>query len=232
MSTNRAQLREQLRQLADPATAQSRQRFFKMGPGEYGEGDCFLGIRVPALRKLARDEHPLPLDTIVELLRSAYHEERFLRPGLLRADALAPSASTYAKHFQSLDAAYQRVFHAAIDGVAEQVENLLRGQVHQIERYADFLVINRQFTVLIQPSVPVTHGYRQYWYFRPDLRAMIDITLGVPMSGPDGPQILGYLALPRLLVRDRGIRLFGSSETRLDMYGHAGLELITQLARP
>ena len=38
--------------------------------------------------------------------------------------------------------------------------------------------------------------------------------------------------LPRyLLVRDRGMRLFGSSETRLDMYGHTGLEFIFQLAR-
>lgn len=60
---------------------------------------------------------------------------------------------------------------------------------------------------------------------------MIDITLGVPVSGAEGPRILGYLALPRLLVQDRGIRLFGSSETRLSMYGHAGLEIITQLAR-
>jgi hypothetical protein len=53
----------------------------------------------------------------------------------------------------------------------------------------------------------------------------------VPVSGPDGPTILGYLALPRLLVRDRAIRLFGTSETCLDMYGHTGLELIFELAR-
>jgi len=37
--------------------------------------------------------------------------------------------------------------------------------------------------------------------------------------------------LPRLLVRDHGIRVFGSSETRLDMYGHTGLEFISKLAR-
>jgi len=100
-----------------------------------------------------------------------------------------------------------------------------------VESYDDFLVLNRRFTVLIQPSVPVPHGYSQYWYFRPDVRGVVDITLGVPVSGPKGPEILGYLALPRLLVEGRGIRLFGSSESRLSLYGHRGLDIIFQLAR-
>ena len=67
--------------------------------------------------------------------------------------------------------------------------------------------------------------------FRPDGRVTVDITLGVPVSGPNGPTILGYLALPRLLVRDRAIRLFGSRQARLDMYGHTGLDAILELAR-
>ena len=85
--------------------------------------------------------------------------------------------------------------------------------------------------MLIQPSIPVSHGYNQYWYFRPDCRGIIDITLGVPVSDHEVPKILGYLAMPRLLVRNRGIRLFSSSDTQLDMYGHTGLEVILQLAR-
>ena len=63
------------------------------------------------------------------------------------------------------------------------------------------------------------------------MRSVVDITLGVPVTDPKGPQILGYLALPRLLVAKRGIRLFGSSETRLGLYGHRGLDVIYQLAR-
>ena len=164
-------------------------------------------------------------------LERLHEEHGFLRASLLRADAEAPSASTYAAHFASLDAAYQQVFRTAVRDVRTEVEALLRGLVEEVETYDDFLVVNRKFTVLIQPSVPVPHGYSQYWYFRPDVRGIVDITLGVPVSGPDGPQILGYLALPRLLVRDHGIRLFGSSESRLDMYGHHGLEIIFQLAR-
>jgi len=168
---------------------------------------------------------------MLEQLSRLFSEHEFIRPSLVRADAAAASPSTYAKHFVSLDAAYQQLFGMALTQVRMEVESLVRGLVQQVDNHDDFLVVNRKFTVLIQPSVPVPHGYNQYWYFRPDVREMIDITLGVPVSGPKGPQILGYLALPRLLVRDRGIRLFGSSESRLDMYGHHGLEMIFQLAR-
>lgn len=170
-------------------------------------------------------------EVMISHLERIHREFGFVRASLLQADGSSPSASTYAKHFKSLDMAYQRVFSSTLIEIAQEVETTLRDQVDQIERYDDFLVINRSFTVLVQPSVPVPYGYQQYWYFRPDLRHMIDITLGVPVSSADGPRILGYLALPRLLVQDRGIRLFGSSETRLSMYGHAGLEIITQLAR-
>jgi hypothetical protein len=45
-------LRNRLAELADPEKARHAQRFFKTGPGEYGEGDRFLGIRVPEIRKL------------------------------------------------------------------------------------------------------------------------------------------------------------------------------------
>jgi DNA invertase Pin-like site-specific DNA recombinase len=170
-------------------------------------------------------------EVMLQHLERLHAKHGFLRASLLRADEKAPSASTYATHFASLDAAYQQVFRATVRDVRSEVETLLRGLVSEIEAYEDFLVVNRKFTVLIQPSVPVPHGYSQYWYFRPDMRGIVDITLGVPVSGTDGPQILGYLALPRLLVQGHGIRLFGSSENRLDMYGHTGLEVICQLAR-
>jgi 3-methyladenine DNA glycosylase AlkD len=54
------------------------QRFFKTGPGDYGAGDRFLGIRVPVLRALAREFAALPLPQVERLLQSHWHEERLL----------------------------------------------------------------------------------------------------------------------------------------------------------
>ncbi|MBN1378429.1 MAG: DNA alkylation repair protein [Gammaproteobacteria bacterium] len=68
--------RRVLRGLASPEIAEHSQRFFKTGKGEYGEGDKFLGIRVPVLRKLVRVNAKLELSDITELLKSSYHEER------------------------------------------------------------------------------------------------------------------------------------------------------------
>lgn len=170
-------------------------------------------------------------ETMLQHLQRLHREHGILRSSLLATDKMSPSPSTYVSHFRSLDAAYQQLFRTAVDEVRTQVEGMLRKVVEQVDSYDDFLVINGKFTVLIQPSVPIPHGYSEYWYFRPDCREVVDITLGVPVSSSKGPQILGYVALPRLLMRDNGIRVFGSSESRLDMYGHTGLEFIFTLAR-
>lgn len=70
------QIRKALRSLADSAIAAHSQRFFKTGIGEYGEGDRFLGIRVPVIRRQVRKFRATPLGEIEKLLRSPYHEER------------------------------------------------------------------------------------------------------------------------------------------------------------
>lgn len=69
-------LQHKLRGLSDPEIAKHSLRFFKTGPGEYGDGDQFLGIRVPKVRKVAKEFKDLPLDEVQTLLRSEYHEER------------------------------------------------------------------------------------------------------------------------------------------------------------
>jgi 3-methyladenine DNA glycosylase AlkD len=72
-----AQLRADLRAQADPRRAANSAWFFQTGPGQYGEGDAFLGIRVPRLRAAAtRWYRGLSLDDAETLLRSPFHEER------------------------------------------------------------------------------------------------------------------------------------------------------------
>ncbi len=61
---------------ANPARARHAQRFFRTGPGEYGEGDRFLGITVPGLRFLAREAKALPREALEGLLASPWHEIR------------------------------------------------------------------------------------------------------------------------------------------------------------
>lgn len=73
-----AALRKVLQSLASPDDALFLQRFFKTGPGEYGEGDMFIGIRIPVLRNVARSALDLPAADVKKLLHSGIHEERML----------------------------------------------------------------------------------------------------------------------------------------------------------
>jgi 3-methyladenine DNA glycosylase AlkD len=71
-------VQRELESLADPRHAAILQRFFKTGPGEYGAGDRFRGIRVPVLRKTSKKYRYLSLGEIERLLLSAFHEDRLL----------------------------------------------------------------------------------------------------------------------------------------------------------
>ncbi len=69
---------EEFFKLSDPKQAQILQRFFKTGKGKYGEGDVFLGIRVPQTRAFAKAGKPWSMPTIEGLLTRKEHEVRFL----------------------------------------------------------------------------------------------------------------------------------------------------------
>ncbi len=72
------QARADLRAHANPEHAAFHQRFFKTGRGEYGEGDRFLGVRVPKVRLVAKAHRELRRSDVRRLLRSPWHEERLL----------------------------------------------------------------------------------------------------------------------------------------------------------
>jgi DNA invertase Pin-like site-specific DNA recombinase len=136
------------------------------------------------------------------------------------------SVATYSKHFLSLDLAFQNMFPDVLERTRKKVAEKLSSRVNQIEQFDDYVVLNDSISVLIQPSLPVPYGYGVYWSFRPDPRVEIDITLGVPLSNSKQYNILGYLAFPRLLIESRNIKLFSSSDGKLDLYGHYNLNMI------
>lgn len=72
------EIQKRLRDLGDHKKAKVLQKFFKTGPGEYGEGDVFLGISVPQLRKLAKEYQGITSKEVERLLKSSIHDERLL----------------------------------------------------------------------------------------------------------------------------------------------------------
>lgn len=104
-------VRRDLRALVNPAKAAFFQRFFRSGPGEYGEGDQFLGLSVPQIRLVARKHREAGSAIRIGLLKSKYHEDRLL--GLLLM------VQTYAKG----DAKIRKALAAEFLANREKVNN-------------------------------------------------------------------------------------------------------------
>lgn len=81
--TSARTLIETMIKLGDPKRAQGVARFFKSGKGEYGEGDYFLGIKVPAITKVAKKNIDIGLDEVDVLLKNKWHEIRVLAVKIL-----------------------------------------------------------------------------------------------------------------------------------------------------
>jgi len=71
-------LKKEIEEAKNPEQAKILQRFFKTGKGEYGEGDIFLGIKVPIQRKIAKGYTNLSFMDLQTLLNSKIHEERLI----------------------------------------------------------------------------------------------------------------------------------------------------------
>lgn len=69
-------LQKALAALASPEVEAGSRRFFKTGPGQYGEGDKFRGIKVPVMRGVAKEFRALPFAEVKRLLASPFHEDR------------------------------------------------------------------------------------------------------------------------------------------------------------
>jgi 3-methyladenine DNA glycosylase AlkD len=79
--------------LADPERAAGMARFFKTGPGEYGEGDVFLGLTVPQVVSVARTSLGLAVSSLEELLEDERHEVRLLALKVMALECAARRSS-------------------------------------------------------------------------------------------------------------------------------------------
>jgi 3-methyladenine DNA glycosylase AlkD len=77
-SSKLSELRKKIKSVANPDVAKAMQWFFKTGKGEYGEGDVFVGLKVPTQRILAKEFRDLKLNDLKVLLSSKVHEERLI----------------------------------------------------------------------------------------------------------------------------------------------------------
>jgi hypothetical protein len=75
---NNRTLQRDIRKVASKERAAINKWFFKTGPGDYGEGDRFLGITVPDLRALAHRYQELPRKDVVRLLKSKWQRSACL----------------------------------------------------------------------------------------------------------------------------------------------------------
>jgi 3-methyladenine DNA glycosylase AlkD len=71
-----AGIRHHIRSLGDAERSVYCQRYFKTGPGEYAEGDRFIGLDAKTMHGLAKRYTDTPLDVVEQLLQSPFHEER------------------------------------------------------------------------------------------------------------------------------------------------------------
>ena len=71
-----SRFKKELKIKANSKKAKILQRFFKTGPGEYGEGDIFLGIVSSDIKEIAKKYNKLNTKEILKLLHSKIHEER------------------------------------------------------------------------------------------------------------------------------------------------------------
>lgn len=89
---------DDLRALATPEQQVAVQRYFRTGPGEYGHGDVFLGVRMGQVFALAQRHRAMPVEEVEALLESPLHEARAGAVKIMAKQASARGASDAQRH--------------------------------------------------------------------------------------------------------------------------------------
>jgi hypothetical protein len=97
-----------LRAEADGSRVAVLQRFFRTQPGQYAEGDRFIGVTVPAIRRLTRRFSNAPLEEVDGLLHSPVHEARLLALLLMVRSFRAGRRQAASPHLRSVSGPYKQ----------------------------------------------------------------------------------------------------------------------------
>jgi len=167
---------------------------------------------------------------MVRRLREIHESYGTISSRLVAAAEEMVSANTYAHRFGSFDRAYQAIFHEMADARRAQIIESIRGSAGDVQDFDDFVVIDNYFSIAIQPAVPIAHGYEASWTFHPDQRLQVDLTIGVPLSCPVRCDVLGFLAFPRLMFKQK-VRIHSTAGDTAELYAYPLLTLINELRR-
>lgn len=115
-------LQKELKAAGSAERAHQSAYYFKTGPGQYGEGDIFIGVSVPAQRTIAKNYYSLPLSDVEKLLKSKIHEERLTASIILVAQYTKADDATKKKIYDFYLANTRYINNwDIIDGSAPQI---------------------------------------------------------------------------------------------------------------
>lgn len=167
---------------------------------------------------------------MVERLRAIYAKHGVLTDHLVSADGILPTFGTVKQRLGGAVGTLHQLYASVHTRTRQDVCDLITAQHGLVEVHQDLLIINRQISVCIQPALPLRQDDAPSWLFKADHRPVVDITIGVPLADAQGGEILGYLAMPRLLMPNGWLRLSGSNLGLLTLHGYRGLDFLKELS--
>lgn len=170
----------------------------------------------------------LSQEEMAERLHAILDRYGILTRSLIAADDLIPSLGFVTRHLGGMTGARVSMYADVRERAKRDVQAAIADLNAHVQMHDDFLVINDRFTVLVQPAIPIMNFQSPYWMFRTDQRPQVDLTLGVPLADHGDPRILGYVAMPRLMMPSGWMRLSGQNLGLISLHGHTGLDFLKE----
>ena len=164
-------------------------------------------------------------EELLEQVRSFYKKHGMVPASLLRYFPGAPLTRFLSRRFGSIHEAYYALFSETIRKAKDDVLKRIALEFY-LEPFEDFFIVNESITINIIPAIPVPRGYGYEWFFRRDVRDVVDVTLCVALSDASCSTILGYFPLSRWIVREDLFCVSDQSRSKIEMYGFADLSFL------